>query len=168
MRWKQILQADPATYDHEYALQLMRDDPHRAIMYRDSFEARKPEVLPKLLIFGDTCPNLVKAIPTAVYKEETEDVLKTDRPEDDYLDGMRYTLHSKNVENNKEPQKSYVQRHLDEVRKAQPNVDFNSICWAASKAEEDYKKINDPKKTFSWPLEGTREYKRRRYSLGVQ
>lgn len=162
MRWNQIQQADKSMYDHNYALMLMHDDPKRYILYRDSFEARKPEVLPKLVIFGDTCPKLVEAIPTAMYAEESEDVMKTEEATDDCLDGMRYALHSQNAASNKEPQKSYVERHLAEVRKNEPGVDFNSLVWAARKAEEEYASMNTHKVPLNFPVEGTRAFKMNR------
>jgi hypothetical protein len=159
MRFRQIVPVDQQKYDHEYAIYLMHQDPKRYGPYLESFEARKPEALPKLLIDGDACPRIVEALPTAVYKEETEDVLKTDTPEDDWLDALRYTLHSHNVDKNREPQKSFVERHLKEVKEREPNVDFNSLVWAARKAEDDYKKLNPTIREFNVPVEGTRAYK---------
>lgn len=159
MRFRQVLEVDPAKYDHVYACKLLADDPRRYKLYLDSFEARKPEALPKLLIFGDKCPKIVDALPTFVYKEGTEDVLKTETDADDQGDGLRYTLHSHNIEKNREPQKSFVERHLDQVREREPNIDFNSLVWAARKAEEDYKE-QDPPKAFHFPLECSRDFRR--------
>ncbi len=162
MRFRQIHQSNPDKYDHEYATKLLHDDPKRYRLYLESFDARKPETLPKLLIDGDACPAIVKAIPTAVYKEETEDVQKTDKAHDDCLDGLRYTLHSHNVDKNREPQKSFVERHLKEVKEREPNIDYNSLVWAARLAEENYANQNAPQAPFSFPVEGTRAFKKRR------
>lgn len=159
MRFTQILQSDPAKYDHEYAIKLLHGDSRRYKLYLESFEARKPEILPRLLIDGDACPRLVEAIPTAVYKEGTEDVLGVDTMEADVLDSIRYTLHSHNVKSNREPEKSFVERHLREVKEREPGIDFNDLVWAARKAEEDYKALGNNLKPFDIPLEGTRSAK---------
>lgn len=167
MRFTQAHQVNPDKYDHGYATKLLHDDPKRYRLYVESFEARKPETLPRLLIDGDACPQIIGALSTAVYKEETEDLLKVDTPEDDCLDALRYCLHSHNVEKNCEPQKSFVERHLAEVREREPNLDYNSIVWAARKAEEDYAALTSSTKPFSFPVEGSRAFKvgrRKRYN----
>lgn len=161
MRFRQIAQPSAEKFDYEYYCMLLRDDPKRAVQYYTSFEARKPEILPKMLI-EDTCPGIIEAIPVAVYDEGTEDVLKTETPEDQALDGWRYTLHSQNQKANREPQSTFVQRHIDRVREQEPNVDLNGLIWAARHAEAEYAAANDHMRPFTIPAASSRAAKYRR------
>lgn len=85
MRFKQLTSISEEKYDHEYACKLLHESAERYREYLRAFEARKPEVLPKLQI-SDACKHIIEAIPTLVYKPGTEDVLKTDTSSDDCAD----------------------------------------------------------------------------------
>lgn len=162
LRFRQLAQPNQESFNPDYFYQLLHTDPNRAMMYRDGFELRKPEILPKLLITTD-CPQLIEAIPGAIHDEDKiEDVLKTEKLDDDCLDGWRYLLHSHNVANNREPEQSFVQRHLDAVRKQQPDIDYNSLVWAARKAEDEYANAGQSSKPFNMPVESSRAFKHRR------
>ncbi len=160
LRFRQLAQPNAENFDYAYYCKLLHDDTRRAESYAQAYEARKPEILPRLLITTD-CPGIIEAIPTAIHEEGTEDVLKTESPEDDRLDGLRYTLHSQNINQNREPERSFVQRHLQKVREREPKVDFNSLVWAARQAEAEYAHGNGPTQPFSIPVESSRRYGRR-------
>ncbi len=161
LRFTQIKPVNPDTYNAEYAARLINEGGGRYEAYMKSFEARKPEVLPRLLIY-DSCQGIINAIPTAVYKEGTEDVLKVDTQEDDQLDGLRYCLHSENIARSKEPQRVFVQRHLDKLRQSEPDIDYNGLVWAARFAEEKYSTANPENKPFTVHLESSRAGKKPR------
>lgn len=161
LRFRQLAAPNPENYDHAYYCTLLHDDPRRAESYRKQYEARKPEILPRLLITSD-CPGIIDAIPTAVHEEDSEDVLKTSTPEDDRLDGLRYLLHSQNVSDNREPEKAFVHRHLESVKKMEPNIDFQGLVWAARFAEAEYASAGQNMKAFNFPIESSRAFKRRR------
>ncbi len=161
MRFRPLVEVDKTKFDQEYALQLLHQSVDLYATYLKAFEPRKAEVLPKLLIM-DCCTRLIEAIPTAVYKEGTEDVLKTDKEEDDVLDAARYTLFSENRHRVREPQKSFVHNELERVKKMEPNMDYNSLCWASYEAEQKYKDGGVSLRPFSVPMESSRGYKPRR------
>lgn len=148
MRFRQIAQPNTDNFSVEYHAQLMRENPERAMQYVKGFEARKPEILPRLLITED-CPGIIEAIPTAVYDEGTEDVLKTETPEDDRIDGIRYLLHSQNQSNNREPKRLFVQRHIE--RYSRGPVSFDDKVWMAMAASEEYGNGDDDMKAFRVP-----------------
>lgn len=161
MRFRQLAPANPEKYDHAYYCILLQESGERATSYLKQFEARKPEILPKLLITTD-CQNLIGAIPTAIHKEGSEDVLKTETPEDDSLDAVRYALHSQNVSENREPEKSFVHRQLAKIKEWEPDIDFNGLVWAARAAESAYANQGQSMKPMSPPVESSRRYRNRR------
>ena len=92
MRWKPIQSELPPQIDMAYATQLVRDGRHEAHdSYLATLRGYKPVVLPKLQI-DMVCKLLRKAIPTAIYLDDGEDVQKVSTDTDDALDAARYTL----------------------------------------------------------------------------
>lgn len=161
LRWEQVAPVDGNVFDPEIATRLMSESAAKWRIYMEAFKSRAPEVLPKLLI-DSSCKHLIQSIPTLVAdKKDIEDVLKTEALGDDVYDAWRYLLFSPDVLEGREPQRSFVQRHLDKVREMEPNVDFNSLVWAARQAEAEYGKKNVGK-PFNVPLESNRNYRRGR------
>jgi len=135
MRWKPLAQPAMDKFDPEYAAILFQQDPLRWQRYNEAFQApKKREILPKLLIY-DSCPGLIKGIVEAVHKDETEDVLKTDTPGDDFLESGRYGVHSFDPTKAKEPDGVYVQRMVSEAGA----TDMNSVYMISRHAEEQLK-----------------------------
>lgn len=161
MRFKQLAEIDNTKYDQEYAMRLLHESVDLYATYLRAFEPRKLEVLPKLLI-TDNCVRLIEAIPTATYKEGTEDVLKVDTMEDDCLDACRYTLYSENKHRLMEPKQSFVHNEIERVKAMEPNMDYNDLCWVAAQASQKYKDGGISLKPFSVPMESSRLFKSRR------
>jgi hypothetical protein len=98
------------------------------------------EKLPKLQIF-DTCTRLIRAIPTATYDKDGEDVLKTKSAEDDVLDGARYCLVAHKFMTNREPYHVFHARRMDIAQERHPEgLDGMSEFFVSQKAMEDYNK----------------------------
>lgn len=159
MRFRQLVEPNRDTYDNGYAMTLLHQNVDLYKEYLRSFEARKPEILPKLLIY-DCCSKLIEAIPTAEHKEGTEDVLKRPVPEDDALDACRYLCFSEKVHQVPEPKQTFIQRRLDEIRKREPNIDYNGLVWVNRQIEEEYKKNGNPLKPFDVRVESSRLFRR--------
>ena len=120
MRWKALPKPDKDTLDRSYAAALYRDDLDKYKQYVSAFDEKSELVLPKLL-FMDNCTNAIRAIPTASYKPNTEDVLKTDAVEDDVLDGLRYTIAAHQSQKLREPFQVFYARKMEEITAAHPN-----------------------------------------------
>ncbi len=99
LRWKprpKILdeEAQPLVYDENFAMQLLRLKGKKS--YEDylnlfSEKSEDEEILPKLLIGKDLCPELVEAIKACGYdKKKIEDIAEFDG--DDPIDGLRYLV----------------------------------------------------------------------------
>ena len=161
LRFRQLSEPSKQTFDYEYSMKLLHENTQLYKEYLRSFEARKPEILPKLLIF-DNCSKLIEAIPTAEYKEGTEDVLKRNTPEDDFCDSLRYTLFSENVHQIPEPQQSFVKRKLDEARVMNPDMDYNSLCHIARQYEDEFKHGKGKMQPFNVRPESSRFFKQHR------
>lgn len=138
LRFRQIAQPNRENYNPEYHAHLMLENSARALEYVKSFELRKPEILPKVL-FTDDCPGIIEAIPVAIHEEGTEDVLKTETPEDDRLDGARYCLHSQNQAKVRKPKQSFIQEHIERYSTRQ-SMSFNDKVWMAQAAAAEYAK----------------------------
>ena len=165
MRFRQHSQPSLETYDKEYAFELLHNNVNLYREYVNSFEARKPEVLPKLLIY-DCCKSIIEAIPTATFKEGTEDIQKVPTFEDDCLDGLRYCLYSEvDTEENREPEKSFVHRQLEKALENHPDMEFNDKVWIARLAEEKYKNESERSRPFNIRPESSRFYKRGKVRL---
>ncbi len=161
LRWRQIANVNQEEFDYKTYYDLVHMDLKKAQIYFEAFQRRKPENLPKLLI-DDTCKHLIASIPSLVCdKDDIEDVLKTNALCDDCYDAVRYLLFSADMRDNREPQQSYVAKHLADVRQREPGVDYNSIVWAARKAEADYAGLSDIK-AFSVPIDSARARKHRK------
>lgn len=155
LRWKPIMQADPEKFDYEVYYNLVHSSLDKAQVYFESFQRRKAEILPKLLI-EDHCKHLIASIPALVCdKKYIDDVLKTNALCDDVYDAARYLLFSEDVADNKEPRQSFVARQLQKVREAEPNIDYNSLVWAARTAESAYAAKSGPG-AFSVPIDSSR------------
>ncbi len=138
LRWRPLANAATDSFDSRIAYELLHTDIAKYRTYVEAYERRKPEPLPKLLI-EDHCVNLIQSFPSVVSdKKNIEDVQKTDALSDDVIDAVRYLLFSPDVLENREPQRSYVQRQLQKVKDANPNIDYNSLVWAARQAEAEY------------------------------
>jgi hypothetical protein len=164
LRFKQLSEVQNETFDSEYAATLLHQDIDLYRSYLKGFEARKPEILPRLLIY-DCCKHLIEAIPTAVYKDGTEDVQKVATIEDDCLDGCRYGLYSQSLVQHNEPKSSFIHRELDRIREMEPGIDYNGLVWAARQAEEKFKQGEASRKPFNVPVEASRgfhKYRRQR------
>lgn len=161
LRWKQIANANAELFSEETYYRLLHESLDKAQTYFEAFRRRKPEVLPKVLIESH-CKQLITAIPSLVCdKKDIEDVQKTDALCDDVYDAFRYLLFSQNAVDNREPEQSYVARHLQRVREHEPDIDYNSLVWAARKAEADYA-AQSPSRAFSVPIDSSRAAKFRR------
>ncbi len=161
LRWRPIAVADTEQFDHEVYYNLVHTNIDKARIYFEAFQRRAPEQLPKVLI-EDQCKSLIASIPALVCdKDDIEDVMKTDALCDDCYDAFRYLLFSASMRANREPQQSYVARHLNQVREREPNVDYNSLVWAARKAEQEYAALSDIK-AFSVPIDSARARKTRK------
>lgn len=155
LRWQPIMQADTAKFDYEVYYNLVHTSLDKAQVYFESFQRRKAEILPKMLI-EDHCKGLISSIPSLVCDDKhIDDVLKTNALCDDCYDAVRYLLFSEDVADNKEPKQSFVARQLNRVRELEPNIDYNSLVWSARKAESDYAARSAPG-AFSVPIESSR------------
>lgn len=97
------------------------------------------EILPKLLI-SDTCTRLIKAIPSASYAKDGEDVFKTDSPEDDILDGFRYLLAAHKFMQNTEPYQVFYARRMEAAEALHPEgMDGMMQFFVAQKIQQDFK-----------------------------
>ncbi len=158
LRWRQIANLEEEKFDQAIYYELVHTDLKRAQVYFESFQRRKPELLPKLLIESH-CKATISSIPSLVAdKNDIEDVLKTSALCDDVYDALRYLLYSQDVTDNREPPQSFIHRHLQKVREQQPDIDYNSLVWAARKAEEDYAAMQAPK-AFDVPIDCSRAAK---------
>ncbi len=155
LRWREIAIADPEKFDHEVYYSLVHSNLEKARIYYESFQRRKKEVLPKLLI-EDHCKALISSIPALVHDAKNiEDVLKTNALCDDVYDAFRYMLYSQDVADNKEPRDSFIHRALNRVKELEPNIDYNSLVWAARKAESDFD-ARSQLGAFSVPIDSSR------------
>jgi TusA-related sulfurtransferase len=150
LRFKQLAQPNKEKYDHEYACRLLMESPERHQSYLQAFTARKPEILPKLLITTD-CPGIIDAIPTAIHEEGTEDVLKTETQEDDRLDGARYTLNSQRVSDIREPIEVFRERHFAKYTPAGHTLSVSDKIWMAMVADAEYEKSAEDMRPFRVP-----------------
>lgn len=160
LRWREIAPIGAEQFDYEIYYYLMRDSVEKARIYLEAFQRRKKEVLPKLLI-EDHCKSLISSIPAVVHDPKNiEDVLKTNAMSDDVADACRYLLYSQDVADNREPKQSFVHRHLDYIKEAEPNIDYNGLCHAASFAEDQYAaQTANLHKSFNVPMESSRGHR---------
>ncbi len=155
LRWREIAPIGQEKFDYEVYYDLVHNNLDRARIYWESFQRRKPEALPKLLI-EDHCKALISSIPALVHDDkDIEDVLKTNALCDDVYDALRYLLYSQDVADNKEPRGSFIQRHVQKVREQEPDIDYNSLVWANRAAEEKYAQTSSPS-SFSVPIDSSR------------
>lgn len=161
LRWKQITNIDEDQFNYEVYYNLVHTDMKKAQTYFESFQRRKREILPKLLI-EDHCKALISSFPALVAdKNDIEDVLKTSALCDDVYDAVRYLLYSQDVADNREPRSSFVAKHLQRVKDGEPAIDYNSLVWAARTAEAKFDEMNGSK-TFSHPIDSSRAAKMRK------
>lgn len=162
LRWRQIASVVAEKFNPEIYYQLVHESADKAQRYLEAHKKRAPEVLPQLLI-EDHCKHLIQSIPSLVCdKKDIEDVLKSDALCDDVYDAWRYLLFSQETSENREPQQSFVHRHLAKVREQEPHIDYNSLVWAARKAESEYANSGQNAKPFSVPIDSARAAKHRR------
>lgn len=127
---------NPRVMGWQYMRELMRWKEVPELLRLDT----KLEKLPKLQIF-DNCVRLIRAIPTATYDKDGEDVLKTKAAEDDVLDGIRYTLMAHKFMTNKEPFHVFHARRMDIAQERHPEgMDGISEFFVSQKALQDYNK----------------------------
>ncbi len=106
---------------------------------------------------------MIQSIPSLVSDpKDIEDVLKTDALSDDVYDAWRYLLFSEDAVDNREPQKSFVGRRLQEMREQEPNMDYNDLVWVARVAESQYASQGQSMKPFTPPVESSRRFSKRR------
>lgn len=148
LRWKQVAQVPQEKFDPVIASRLRMEDDRKFDEYVAAFKRREPEVLPKCLIF-ENCVHLIQSIPSLVHDEDNrEDVLKTDAISDQLFDAWRYLLHSESTAQNREPQQSFVQRHISQH--APPSgLSFDDKVWMARFAAAEYAKSDDDMRPFS-------------------
>lgn len=162
LRWSQIATVPEDQFNHEIYYALLHENAERARIYLEAHRKRKPEVLPKMLIESH-CRNLIQSIPSLVSDpKDIEDVLKTDALSDDVYDAWRYLLFSEDAVDNREPQKSFVGRRLQEMRELEPDIDYNGLVWVARQAEAAYASQNQSMKPIDFPMESSRRFSRRR------
>jgi hypothetical protein len=126
-------------FDAEYAINLAHDHgAERYMEYVKVFQKQK-EALPILQVHS-CCKGFIAAVPTAMHDEQhnPEDVLKTDEPEDDFLDCARYGAMAHKYSVAKEPLKDFVARRIAEVQTRRA-LDGHSRMQVAAKAEADWK-----------------------------
>lgn len=148
LRFKQIAQPSKESYNPEYHAKLLLDNSQWAAEYVRSFQLRAPEILPKVL-FTDDCKGIIEAIPSLIYEEGTEDVLKTDGPEDQCADGVRYCLHSQNQFKGREPKQVFTARHIEQHTRAGQPLSFDDKVWMGQVAAEEYDKDAEDMRPFS-------------------
>lgn len=154
MRWKQAIPPNQDKFDQQYWIHLCETEGfEKGEQYRLAFEARKPEVLPKLQIL-DCCPMLIESIPKAQYDDDLEDVMKTNTIHDDINDAFRYLCAAHEYQVNKEPLSAAVARHMAPIDSQHPNMNPNSRIWAIRKAEEDWRAEQEANQPFFIPRSG--------------
>ncbi len=162
LRWKQIAEVDENQFSYEAYYNLVHTDMQKAQVYYESFQRRKREILPKLLI-EDHCKALISSFPALVAdKNDIEDVLKTSALCDDVYDAVRYLLYSQDVADNREPRSSFVAKHLQKVKEGEPNIDYNSLVWASRTAEAKFDEMSGSKR-FDYPIDSARAAKKRKF-----
>ncbi len=125
MRWHSLKPEKVQEYSEEYANNLlMEHGTSRYLEYKAVFE-RRPEVLPKLLIY-DNCKWIRQSIPMAVHDTEhegrEEDVLKTSTIYDDVLDMLRYLCMGYKYHVERIPVGEYVGEKLQEALRHDPTL----------------------------------------------
>lgn len=162
LRWRQIANVTPEQFNFELYYHLVHESAEKARQYKDAHAKRTLEVLPKLLI-QDDCKHLIQSIPSLVSDpKDIEDVLKTDALCDDVYDALRYLLFSEDVQENREPKKSFVHKALERAKEHEPNIDYNNLVWVARQAEAEYATQGQSMRPLSPPVESSRRFRNRR------
>jgi len=128
MSWrKPVLQAD--AYDQDYAVRLLAEEGggERYLEYlKRHIKAGEDPNLPKIRIFYDRCPELVKQLEGAVYDEDRMNIMKVDCNEetgdggDDDLQAFIYGLsgyRKQKLRQSREPEHVQMQRRVHEIQK---------------------------------------------------
>lgn len=142
-------QTNLSLYNDEEFIRLAHDEgAEKAFAYRAAF-TRIPETRPKFIVH-DSCPRFIEAIPSAIYDEGTEDVLKTDTPDDDLLDAGRYLSMGFRFETTREPKAEFLARRLGEAALRHPEGLGERVFNIAAKAEQDYDSSPGDAPVFVW------------------
>jgi hypothetical protein len=167
--WQYVLEAlrfDPigesltASFDPNFAAKLLAESGwERWLEYVRLHQNRKPEVLPKLQIWGpshrdarDGCPRLIEALPKAQHSElNPEDVSKVHFKGMDSLDSIRYLLMGLRDEHPTEPFQSYWERRSAETIHSHPLMTTDDKIRLHSYLKHDYETSHDSGKSFSLP-----------------
>jgi hypothetical protein len=148
MRWWPLLGADGTQYDPAYALGLYETDKAKWREYCALF-TNSAEVLPRLQIYGDRCPKLVKAIPLAMAQDpdkgDPNDIIKTHWEGADEVDAMRYLLFAHRFMTTLAPFEEFYAAHLAKhAGRPIESLSGTSKMMMALKAEQDYKRLSAP------------------------
>lgn len=142
LRWWPIAPISNDKFDTAYALALHRESPAKYQEYLALFDT-KAEILPQLVIHGDKCPELVRAIPLAVAndpdKGDPEDVDKRHFKGMDSIDSLRYGCFAAKFQKRNPPWEDFWAGHL--AAHAPAGIDHlsgDSKVWMARKAEAAY------------------------------
>ncbi len=172
LRWWPIINATSqstegaAVFNPSYALDLFAEDRDKWRRYCALFKNQEEEVLPGVVIHGDQCPKLVRAIPLARAndpdKGDPEDVDKRHFEGMDEIDAWRYLLFGRKQMLIHEPFESYFAKHLQKhAPHGLSNLSGDSKVQMAMKAERDYKKMTEPAtKPFYFPRSHARQRRR--------
>ena len=167
--WQWMLEAlrfDPIgetltpSFDPDLAAKLLAESGwERWLEYVRLHQNRKPEVLPKLQIWGpsrlgarDGCPRLIEAFPKAQHSDKNpEDCSKVHMRGMDSLDACRYLLMGLRGEHPTEPFQSFWERRSAEVVHANPLMTTDDKIRLHSYLKKDYETSHDSAKPFFLP-----------------
>jgi hypothetical protein len=146
LRWWPTAPPNDERFDPELALKLHTESQSKFLEYMAVFQ-RAEEVLPRLVIHGDRCPELIAAIPlaraNAPDKGDPEDIDKKHFDGMDSLDALRYLLYSAKDIAVLEPFESFFAKRIAATIPGGDiaALDGNSRVWVARKAEQDYERL---------------------------
>lgn len=139
MRFKPLVQNEDK-FDADKAIGIAHDLGAEEYFKYIKYYQRTKEALPLLQVHS-TCPRTIAAIPAAMHDEEHDpnDVLKTDEPEDDVLDSLRYGCMAHKYTVAKEPLKNFVAGRISDIQsRRSETLTGHSIMQIAAKAERDW------------------------------
>jgi hypothetical protein len=101
--------------------------------------AQRPEVLPKLWIDPDRCPQLIRTLGLLESDpDNSEDIVKMDRIEDDIADAFRYACTGDEYMESEEPLKVFVARMIDQMQSRLTAGQRLEMGLAESWAQQQY------------------------------